>query len=97
MNAEVFDKMPPELQDAVMESSYHAQVFTQLAGEAALVNTVGASNPQKPGTIFAKNNVRFVELPDEELKKAEQMCSPEFNPGPMGKMARASEQDGGRH
>ncbi len=85
MNAAVFDKMPSELQDAVMESAYHTQMFAQLASEAALINIVGASNPQKPGTIFAQHNVRFVELPDEELKKAEQMCSPEFNPGPWEK------------
>ncbi|MCP4119902.1 MAG: TRAP transporter substrate-binding protein [Desulfobacteraceae bacterium] len=85
MNAGVFDKMPGELQNAVMESAYHAQVFVHLASEAALINTVGASNPQKPGTIFAKNNVRFVELPGTEMKKAEKMCSPEFNPAPWEK------------
>ncbi|MEL6750670.1 MAG: TRAP transporter substrate-binding protein DctP [Pseudomonadota bacterium] len=75
-----FDKLGGELQDAVMESSYLAQVHVQAANEAALVNTVGFSNPVMPNTIFAKNDVTPVFLPDSEIKKAEEMCSPEFQP-----------------
>jgi TRAP-type C4-dicarboxylate transport system substrate-binding protein len=85
MNAEVFDGLGGELQDAVMESAYLTQVHVQAANEAALVNTVGASNPQKPNTIFAQNNVRVADLSDAEISKAEQMCSPEFQPGPWEK------------
>ncbi len=80
MSAKVFDKLGGELQDAVMESAYLAQVHVQAANEAALVNTVGASNPQKPNTIFAQNQVRVAELSDAEIRKAEEMCSPEFHP-----------------
>ncbi|MEO0859515.1 MAG: TRAP transporter substrate-binding protein [Pseudomonadota bacterium] len=80
MSASVFDSLSGELQDAVMESAYLTQVHVQAANEAALVNTVGASNPQKPGTIFAENNVRVADLPEAEIKKAEEMCSPEFQP-----------------
>jgi TRAP-type C4-dicarboxylate transport system substrate-binding protein len=80
MNASVFDKLGGALQDAVMESSYLAQVHVQAANEAALVNTVGASNPQKPNTIFAQHGVRVAELSDAEIRKAEEMCSPEFHP-----------------
>ena len=54
MNAEVFDSLEGYLQDAVMESAYLAQVHVQAANEAALVNTVGFSNPQLPGTIFCR-------------------------------------------
>mgnify|MGYP006936306814 FL=1 len=50
--------------------------------EAGLFDIVGATNPQKPDTIFAKNNVRVATLSDAELRKAEEMCSPEFNPKP---------------
>jgi len=82
MNAQVFDGLEPALQEAVMESAYLTQVHVQAAHEAALVKTVGASNPQLPGTLFVQHNVRFVELAEEEIAKAEQMCSPEFNPGP---------------
>ncbi|WP_147108844.1 TRAP transporter substrate-binding protein [Tateyamaria sp. syn59] len=81
MNAQSFDNLGGELQDAVMESSYLTQVHVQAANEAALVNTVGFSHPhQGPETIFAKNNVRVASLSDAEIKKAEEMCSPEFQP-----------------
>ena len=80
MSASVFDSLGGELQDAVMESSYWAQVHVQAANEAALVKTVGHSDPQLPNTIFAKNNVRNAFLSDAEIKKAEEMCSPEFQP-----------------
>ncbi|MEO9572609.1 MAG: TRAP transporter substrate-binding protein [Tateyamaria sp.] len=80
MNAGVFDSLGGELQDAVMESSYWAQTHVQAANEAALVKTVGQSDPQLPGTIFAQNNVRNAFLSDAEIRKAEEMCSPEFQP-----------------
>src|SRR5690606_32046350 len=53
MNASVFDKLDGALQDAVMESAYLTQVHVQAANEAALVNTVGFSDPQLPNTLFA--------------------------------------------
>ncbi|MDF3414755.1 TRAP transporter substrate-binding protein [Sulfitobacter sp. M57] len=80
MSAKAFDSLGGELQDAVMESSYLAQVHVQAANEAALVKTVGQSDPQLPGTIFAQNNVRNAFLSDAEIKKAEEMCSPEYQP-----------------
>jgi hypothetical protein len=80
MNASVFDSLGGELQDAVMESSYWSQTHVQAANEAALVKTVGLSDPQLPGTIFAQNNVRNAFLSTEERRKAEEMCSPEFQP-----------------
>ncbi|GGX54347.1 hypothetical protein GCM10007385_23210 [Tateyamaria omphalii] len=81
MNAQTFDGLGGELQDAVMESSYLTQVHVQAANEAALVNTVGFSHPhQGPDTIFAQNNVRVAALSDAEIKKAEEQCSPEFQP-----------------
>lgn len=82
MNLAVFDKLGSELQDQVMESAYTAQVYTQGMNEGGLYEVVGATNPSKPGTVFAENDVRVAELSEEEIKKAEQMCSPEFNPEP---------------
>ncbi|MCY3982971.1 MAG: TRAP transporter substrate-binding protein [Roseovarius sp.] len=82
MAAKVFDGLDGHLQDAVMESAYLAQVHVQAANEAALVKTVGFSEPQLPGTIFAENDVRPAFLADEQIKLAEEMCSPEFNPEP---------------
>ncbi len=80
MSASAFDGLGGELQDVVMESAYLAQVHVQAANEAALVNTVGAANPQGPNTIFAQNNVRVATLADDQIKMAEEMCSPEFQP-----------------
>ncbi|MDA3859290.1 MAG: TRAP transporter substrate-binding protein DctP, partial [Roseovarius sp.] len=80
MNAAVFDGLEGYLQDAVMESAYLAQVHVQSANEAALVKTVGFSDPQLPGTIFAQNNVRNAFLADDQIRMAEEMCSPEFQP-----------------
>ena len=80
MSASVFDSLGGELQDAVMESAYWAQTHVQAANEAALVKTVGMSDPQLPDTIFAKNNVRNAFLSPAEIRKAEEMCSPEFQP-----------------
>jgi hypothetical protein len=80
MNASVFDSLGGELQDAVMESSYWAQTHVQAANEVALINTVGQSDPMMPNSIFAQNNVRNAFLSDAEIKKAEEMCSPEYQP-----------------
>ncbi|MCH9852184.1 MAG: TRAP transporter substrate-binding protein [Alphaproteobacteria bacterium] len=80
ISAKVFDSFSGKLQDAVMESAYLTQVHVQAANEAALVNTVGFSNPQLPNTIFAKENVRVASLSEKEIKKAEELCSPEFQP-----------------
>ena len=82
MSAKVFDSLEPHLQDAVMESAYLAQVHVQAANEAALVKTVGFSEPQLPGTIFVDHGVRPAFLAADQIKMAEEMCSPEFNPKP---------------
>ncbi|EFO30213.1 trap dicarboxylate transporter- dctp subunit [Roseibium sp. TrichSKD4] len=82
MSAKVFDSLDGHLQDAVMESAYLAQVHVQAANEAALVKTVGFSNPVMPGTLFDEFDVRPAFLADEQIKLAEEMCSPEFNPEP---------------
>ena len=82
MSAKVFDGLEPHLQNAVLESAYLAQVHVQAANEAALVKTVGFSEPQLPGTIFVENNVRPAFLAADQIKTAEEMCSPEFNPDP---------------
>ena len=80
MSSKVFDSLGGELQDAVMESAYLSQVHVQAANEAALVNTVGFSDPQHPNTIFAEHGTRVSMLSDESKREAEEMCSPEFQP-----------------
>ncbi len=80
MNLDVFNKLDAQLQEDVMESAYAAQIFTQGMNEAGLFDIVGATNPQKPGTIFNKNGTRVATLSDAAIREAEQMCSPEFQP-----------------
>ncbi len=82
INLDVFNKLGSKLQNDVMESAYTAQIFTQGMNEAGLFEIVGGTVPQKPGTIFAKNNVRVATLSDAELLKAEKMCSPQYVPKP---------------
>ena len=82
MSSAVFDKLGEQLQEAALESAYWAQAHVQAANEAALVKTVGFSQPQLPDTIFVENDVEPIFLPESEIEKAEKMCSPEFNPEP---------------
>lgn len=82
MNNKTFEKLSPELQDVVMETAYAAQQYTQRENERALVEVVGGVPDPGPDTLFGQNNVRVAVLPPEEIKKAEQACSPEFNPQP---------------
>lgn len=97
MDAKQFDKFSAELQNAVMESAYLTQVKIQAAQEAALSNTVGATTPQLPGTLFKKHGVRVAHLSDAERSKAEKICSLEFNPEPWAKWrARLDKWSGGQ-
>ena len=97
MSLPVFDKLGSDLQDDVMESAYTAQVAVQGMHEAALYDIVGGTNPQKPGTVFAENNVRVATLSDEELLKAEKMCSPEYNPEPWAEWRERLDKWSGGH
>ena len=97
MNLAVFDKLGSDLQDDVMESAYTAQIYTQGMNEAGLYDIVGATAPQKLGTIFDQNNVRVARLSDVELKKAEEMCSPQFNPRPWARWRERLDRWSGGH
>jgi TRAP-type C4-dicarboxylate transport system substrate-binding protein len=82
MNFATFNKLPANLKDVVMETSFAAQQYTQREQERALVEIVGAVPNPGPDTLFGKAGVRVATLSEAELKKAERMCSPEFNAKP---------------
>lgn len=82
MNLSKFESLGSELQEQVMESAYTAQIFTQGMNEAGRYQIVGATEHPAENTVFAQNNVRVAPLSDAEREKAEQLCSPEFNPEP---------------
>lgn len=73
-------KLSPKQQDLMMEVAFDAQQYTQREQERVLVDVVGAVPNPKPDTLFAKSSIRVATLSAAELKKAEQMCSPEFQP-----------------
>jgi TRAP-type transport system periplasmic protein len=82
INNATFEKLPAKLQDVMLETAFAAQQYTQREQERALVDVVGAVPNPKPETLFAKAGVRVATLSEAELKKAEKMCSPEYNPKP---------------
>ena len=59
---EVFNSFSGETQDAVMESAFYTQSVIQAGQEAALVNTVGATDSPLTQTLFAKHGVRVAGL-----------------------------------
>ncbi len=94
MNHKTFASLDPELQDIIKETSFEAQQYTQIENERSLIEVTGAVENPPPGTIFGDAGVRFAGLSDAERRKAEEMCSPEFQPKQwekwierMGKMA----------
>jgi len=76
------EKLPDDLRDAVMESAFHTQQWTQQTLEKARVEISGMTEPPKPGTIFAKSNVAVSMLSAAERRVWEEMSSPEFHPKP---------------
>ena len=80
MRQQSFDALEPGLQDAVMESAYSTQIWSQGCNEAGLYQIVGISNPPLPGTHYAKGNIRVAAPSDEAIKEAEEMCSPKHQP-----------------
>jgi hypothetical protein len=82
MSLDKFEELEPEYQEAIMESAFLTQSRVQGAHEAGLFNLVGATSPPQPGTTFHEYGVRVANLPEAELRKAEEMAAPEFNPEP---------------
>lgn len=82
MNYSSFAKLGSALQEAIMESAYTTQVYIKGHNEAGLLTVVGQTNPPLPGTLFSKYGVKVAIFSEDEIKKAEQSCSPEFKPKP---------------
>ncbi len=82
MNLDLFEKLGAELQNAVMESAYLAQISVQKTSEAKLVSVTGITDPPLPGSYYDKYGVKNCYWSKSELEKAEQIASPKYNPGP---------------
>jgi len=71
-----FGKLESNLQDAMMESAYLAQIDVMKSNEAALISISGeVPNPGK-STILGQHGVEMNFLTPEALKEAEDMASP---------------------
>lgn len=82
MSSKVFDKLGGQLQDAVMESSYVAQIMCQFGQQAINLDTIGVSTPPLPGTCFAEHGIRVAFFDQEQKKQLEQLSSPQYQPEP---------------
>lgn len=74
------EQLPDELREAVMESAFHTQQWTQAQLEHARSEVSGLTAPPKPGTVLAEAGVRYNDLTAEELANWRDKCSPQTNP-----------------
>ena len=82
MDARVFAKLDGKIQQAIRESAFFAQQFTQREIEKSLDDVVGIQDPPKPGTVWAKHGVRVNVLTREEKAIWIEKASPQNNPKP---------------
>lgn len=82
MDARVFRKLAPAMQQAIRESAFEMQKFTQRENERSLAQIVGLQDPPPPGSIWAKHNVAVNILAKEEKAAWVQLASPRSNPKP---------------
>ena len=80
MNNRTFDKLRPDMQDAILETAFEAQQYTQKAHEIALVEKVGAVPNPPPETLFGQAGVQVATLSPDAIREAEEMCSPRHRP-----------------
>jgi TRAP-type C4-dicarboxylate transport system substrate-binding protein len=82
MRRDVLDAMAPEHREAMLESGYLMQQWTQKHNEDALEKIVGITDPPPPGTLSAKHGIKITRLTKAEKQVWEQMASPQHNPKP---------------
>lgn len=82
MDARVFARLDSKFQQAIRESAFAMQQFTQRENEKSLEDIVGLQDPPKPGTIWAKHGVRVNILTKDEKKAWVERASPQNNPKP---------------
>ncbi len=80
ISREFLDKLPDDLREAVMESAFHTQQWTQANQAIARTEISGLNEPPKPGTILADAGIRFNDLSMDERQVWRDMCSPDSHP-----------------
>jgi TRAP-type C4-dicarboxylate transport system substrate-binding protein len=82
MDARVFSRLDSKIQQAIRESAFDMQQFTQRENEKSLQDIVGLQDPPKPGTIWAKHGVKVNVLTKDDKAAWVERASPQSNPKP---------------
>lgn len=82
MDARVFAKLEPAVQNALRDSAFAMQQWSQAENERSLREAVGVEDPPKPGTLWAKSGVKVNVLSKQEKEAWVKRASPEHNPKP---------------
>jgi TRAP-type transport system periplasmic protein len=82
MDSRVFSKLDSGVQNALRESSYMMQQWSQKENEKSLREVVGVEDPPKPGTLWAKHGVKVNVLSKQERDEWVKRASPQHNPKP---------------
>jgi len=82
MDARVFAKLDSKVRDAIRESAYMMQQWSQTENEKSLRERVGVEDPPKAGTLWAKHGVKVNVLTAQEREAWIRRASPQHNPKP---------------
>ena len=82
MRREILDRMSPAHREAMLESGYLMQQWTQKHNEEALRTIVGISDPPPPTSLWGTLGIKVTRLTVGQKKVWEDMASPQTNPKP---------------
>lgn len=82
MDTRVFAKLDSKVQNAIRESAFMMQEWSQKENEKSLREKVGVEDPPKPGTLWAKHGVKVNVLTAQEREEWIRRASPQHNPKP---------------
>jgi TRAP-type C4-dicarboxylate transport system substrate-binding protein len=82
MDSRVFGKLDSKVQNAIRDSAFMMQEWSQKENEKSLREKVGVEDPPKPGTLWAKHGVKVNVLTRQEREEWIRRASPQHNPKP---------------
>lgn len=82
MDSRVLGKLDSTVQNAIRESAFMMQEWSQKENEKSLREKVGVEDPPKPGTLWAKHGVKVNVLTRQEREEWIRRASPRHNPKP---------------
>ena len=82
MDSRVFGKLDSKVRNAIRDSAFMMQEWSQKENEKSLREKVGVEDPPKPGTLWAKHGVKVSVLTAQEREEWVRRASPQHNPKP---------------